>query len=104
MVGWEVVAAPGRPVALIHDRQSVLTEQRVARLCGTAGVGSLVLVNSLDDPRVQPADFLAGVARKIASDELNGRGDAVLTSLLRPYVDPGSVRGDERSRARLAHR
>ncbi|WP_165985865.1 DUF3800 domain-containing protein [Streptomyces sp. YIM 98790] len=94
-------SAPGRPVALVHDRQSVLTQERVARLCETAGVGSLVLVDSLDDPRVQLADFLAGAARKIASDELNGRGDAVLSALLRPYVDPGSVWADEPSWARL---
>jgi hypothetical protein len=51
---------------------------------------------------VQVADFLAGIARKIASDELNGRGDPVLTALLRPYVDPDSVWGDARSGALLA--
>lgn len=46
---------------------------------------------------MQIADFLAGVARKIASDELNGNGDAELTSLLRPYVDVLSIWGDDRS-------
>jgi hypothetical protein len=58
-------------------------------------------VHSRLDPRVQLADFLAGIARKIASDELNGRGDPALTALLRPYVDPASVWGDERSWALL---
>ena len=60
------------------------------------------LVVAREDARVQVADFLAGIARKIASDELNGRGDPALTALLRPYVDPGSVWGDARSGALLA--
>jgi hypothetical protein len=31
------------------------------------------------------------VARKIASEELNHRGDAELIAALRPYVDPFSI-------------
>jgi hypothetical protein len=58
-------------------------------------------VDSRSDPRVQVADFLAGVARRIASEELNARGDAELTALLRPYVDPTSTWGDDRSGALL---
>ncbi|MGI5134521.1 hypothetical protein [Streptomyces sp. CA-106110] len=46
---------------------------------------------------MQLADFLAGIARKIASDELNGRGDPTLTALLRPYVEGDSMWSDERS-------
>jgi hypothetical protein len=53
------------------------------------------------DPRVQVADILAGTARKIASDELNDRGHAELTALLRPYVDSQSIWGDDRSGALL---
>jgi hypothetical protein len=44
----------------------------------------------------------AGVARKVASDQLRGNDDAELTALLRPYVDPLSVWGDEPSWSRLA--
>jgi hypothetical protein len=47
-------------------------------------------VDSRTDPRVQVADLLAGVARKVASDELLGRHDPDLTALLQPYVDPAS--------------
>jgi hypothetical protein len=47
-------------------------------------------VDSRTDPRVQVADLLAGVARKVASDELLGRHDPQLTALLRPYLDPAS--------------
>jgi hypothetical protein len=58
---------------------------------------SLSLVDSGLDARIQVADIVAGTARKIASDELNHRGDAQLTALLRPYVDSFSIWGDERS-------
>lgn len=97
----------GRPVHLVHDRQNMLTPDRIAWIEGTArraGVGlvGVRLVVARDDARVQVADFLAGIARKIASDELNGRGDPALTALLRPYVDPDSVWGDARSGALLA--
>jgi len=61
----------------------------------------LRLVDSRGDARVQLADFLAGIARVIASDELNERGDPHLTALLRPYVGASSVRGDDRSAALL---
>jgi hypothetical protein len=48
-------------------------------------------VDSRSDARVQIADFLAGVARRIASDDLNGRGDVRLTGLLESFVDAESV-------------
>ncbi|MEU0110466.1 hypothetical protein ABZ313_34605 [Streptomyces sp. NPDC006251] len=97
----------GRPVRLVHDRQNMLTPDRIAWIeeaARRAGVGlaGLRLVVAREDARVQVADFLAGIARKIASDELNGRGDPALTALLRPYVDPASVWGDARSGALLA--
>jgi hypothetical protein len=93
-----------RPVAVVHDQQNLLTPDRVARLRELLGdrLTGLRLVDSRSDARVQIADFLAGVARKIASVELNGAGDAELTELLRPYVDPLSVWGDERSWRLLA--
>ncbi|WP_329080372.1 MULTISPECIES: hypothetical protein [unclassified Streptosporangium] len=104
-----------RPVSIVHDRQTILTEERVARLremfgeprpgappCSPRGrLAGLRFVAARSDARVQVADLLAGTARKIASDELNGRGDAELTALLRPYVDPFSIWGDDRSRSLL---
>lgn len=91
------------PVSVVHDQHVALTEGRVAQLVELLGappagrLAGLRLVDSRSDARVQVADFLAGVARKIASDELNHRGDAELTGLLRPYVDASSIWGDERS-------
>jgi hypothetical protein len=89
------------PVAIVHDEHSTLTPGRIARLQRLPEIGGrlagLRRVDSRADARVQVADFLAGVARKIASDARDGHGDAELTALLQPYVDARSVWGDERS-------
>ncbi|MFG2074663.1 hypothetical protein [Nonomuraea maritima] len=91
--------ADGRPVSVVHDRQTILTDERVAQLRHILDgrMAGLRLVDSVQDERVQIADVLAGVVRKVASDELNGRGDPVLTELVRPYVDKTSIWGDQRS-------
>jgi hypothetical protein len=95
-------SAGGNRVSITHDEQPALTEDRIARLKQTCDrLSGLRFVDSRADPRVQVADFLAGVARRIASEELNGRGDAELTGLLRPYVIASSVWGDDRSGAEL---
>jgi hypothetical protein len=87
----------GRPVSIVHDEQKMLSGERIVQLKETVALAGLRFVDSATEPRVQVADILAGVARKIASNELNGRGDAQLTALLRPYVDPGSIWGFTRS-------
>ena len=66
-------SAGQRSVAVVHDEQSALTRGRVARL-GTflaeavspapAPLRSFMQVDSRDDPRVQVADLLAGIARR----------------------------------------
>ncbi|WP_338900169.1 hypothetical protein WBG99_01305 [Streptomyces sp. TG1A-60] len=91
----------GRPVTLVHDRQNLLTDERVAWIEKRARLAGFRLVVAREDPRILLADFLAGTARKIASDELNGQGDPRLTALLRPYVGASSVWGDARSWAAL---
>jgi hypothetical protein len=101
----------GTPVLIVHDEHNSLTNERIEHVMavfGTPGqapfpcsssarLAGLRLVDSRSDARVQLADFLAGVARKISSDELNKRGDTELTALLRPYVDASSIWGDDRS-------
>jgi hypothetical protein len=88
-------------VSVIHDRQNSLTRGRIAVLEESLSEPPIVttvrLVDSRSDPRVQIADFLAGVARKIAEEELKGRGDPELSALLTPYIDPLSIWGDGRS-------
>lgn len=97
-------ATDERPVAIVHDTQGALTPSRIAELerrCGP-DLASLTFVNSETDPRVQVTDFLAGAARRIASEELAGRRDDGLAALLRPYVDAESIWAHEHSWARLA--
>nr|WP_206326867.1 hypothetical protein [Streptomyces sp. S3(2020)] len=99
-------SAGGYAVRVVHDRQNMLTEQRVGWIgeqAARAGIGfaGLELVQACWDPRILLADFLAGIARKLASDELNGRADPELIALLRPFVGPTSVWGDARSWASL---
>ncbi|MGV9252710.1 DUF3800 domain-containing protein [Streptomyces sp. NPDC003697] len=99
-------SADGGPVRLVHDQQNMLTADRVEWIVRTARqegihLAGLRLVDSREDPRVQLADFLAGIARKLASDELNRRGEAGLTALLRPYAGASSVWGDAASWTRL---
>lgn len=96
----------GAPVSVVHDRQRTLVAARVARLRTLCGgrLAELRFVDSLTDPRVQIADFLAGIAtRRIASDALHGRGDPELASLLRPMLNRHSIWGDARSWAMLSY-
>ncbi|WP_091321680.1 hypothetical protein [Micromonospora chersina] len=89
-----------RQVLVVHDEQSALTADRLTRLqraladdgtapaaatvgalpAGVSPLAGLVMVDSRDDPRVQVADLLAGVARR--SPEI--RNDALLQPLLSP--------------------
>ena len=77
-------SAGGRSVAVVHDEQSALTPGRVDRLgqflagrVDPPPLQSFVQVDSREDPRVQVADFLAGIVRR-------GRPD--LVELLEPYL------------------
>jgi hypothetical protein len=99
-----------RQVLVIHDEQSALTAGRLSRLqqlladsaaSSRAGpdeagatparvspLAGLVMVDSRDDPRVQVADLLAGLARR-----LSGFVDA---GPLQPFLSPTSLRDPER--------
>ncbi|MGW4207582.1 DUF3800 domain-containing protein [Lentzea sp. NPDC004789] len=82
------VAQWGRgPVSIVHDQQLSLTDGRIRQLKKLAPrLESLTLVDSQHDARVQVADFLAGIARRVAEEELNGRPDREVIELLRPFV------------------
>jgi hypothetical protein len=72
------------PIAVVHDEQSALTEKRMRRLEQILAAPPLELIrlparghfirfrqaDSRADPRIQVADLLAGLARKVATDEL----------------------------------
>lgn len=79
-------SAGRRSVAVVHDEQSALTRGRVARLGeflaqavapAPPPLRSFEQVDSRDDPRVQVADLLAGLAR---------RRTPQLNPLLEPYL------------------
>jgi hypothetical protein len=94
----QVWAEGGRTVAIVHDEHSMITVGLITELRkARPALAGVRLVDSMDDPRVQVADFLAGIARRIAEDALTGNGDAELTAMLRPYLDPASVWGDSNS-------
>jgi len=99
-----------RQVLVIHDEQSALTADRLRRLqhvltdgasssaagaheAGTSParvspLAGLVTVDSRDDPRIQVADLLAGIARR--SPNIGDDG------LLQPFLSPTSLRDLER--------
>lgn len=98
-----------RQVLVIHDEQSALTADRLTRLqqvlvndgdvpaadadqagglpSGVSPLAGLVMVDSRDDPRVQVADLLAGVARRLPG--------IIDDDLLRPLLSPTSLHDTE---------
>jgi hypothetical protein len=85
-------------LSVLHDEQSALTPERIAdiALAFSAShpgqrLSDVRLVDSSREPRVQIADFVAGIARRHASDQLEGRADPEITVLLRPLIDHESV-------------
>ena len=85
-------------ISVIHDEQSALTPERIADIA-TAYAAShpgrqltdIRLVDSSREPRVQIADFVAGIARRLATDQLQDHADPEISALLSPLVDHESV-------------
>lgn len=98
----------GRPVRIVHDAQTALTPERVSAMIGALArplpefrafappvpVVAVDQADSKDDPRVQAADLLAGLARRAATDALNG---AHRPSPIRPFVMLDSLWSDDAS-------
>lgn len=66
--------------AVVHDEQSVLTPGRVAAIGEALTVthperklAGFARVDSRDDPRVQVADLVAGVVRRVVEEHLEGK-------------------------------
>jgi hypothetical protein len=94
----------GGTLSVVHDDQSAVTPERIAAIAAGTGLVEVTMVDSRTDPRVQVADLLAGVARRVAGDHLAGRAspDDDLAALLRPAVDPESTWADAESWAALS--
>ena len=89
-------SAGHQSVAVVHDEQSALTRDRMARLATYLAEAvspapppllTVTQVDSRDDPRVQVADLLAGIARRLATRPVPG-----LAELLEPYLQTRSDR------------
>jgi hypothetical protein len=85
-------SAGKRRVLVIHDEQSALTAGRLTRLQqvlpglgGMSPLAGLIMVDSRDDPRVQVADLLAGLARRLPGS-IEGGPLIIPTSLRDPKV------------------
>ncbi|MGW4502382.1 DUF3800 domain-containing protein [Micromonospora sp. NPDC004336] len=98
-----------RQVLVTHDEQSALTADRLTRLqqvlagdgrpsapdagragalpAGVSPLAGLVMVDSRDDPRVQVADLLAGMARRLPA--------AMNPALLQPLLSSTSLHDPE---------
>ncbi|HKX15575.1 MAG TPA: DUF3800 domain-containing protein [Propionibacteriaceae bacterium] len=88
-------------LSVVHDEQSALTPERIADIATALAASypghqltDVRLVDSSREPRVQIADFVAGIARRLATHELEGRADPEIMALLRPLIDHESVWGD----------
>jgi hypothetical protein len=79
------------PVRIAHDRQTQLSQPRIARLMELCDgrLGGVRFLNAESHPQIQLADILAGTVRKIASDD---RADPRLAELAHPYIDATSIR------------
>jgi hypothetical protein len=75
--------------SVVHDRQTVLSPERLALVRDRTGAG-VRLVAARDDARVQVADLLAGTLRRFASDALAGRPDPEIDALAAPYTSAPS--------------
>ena len=85
-------------LSVVHDEQSALTPERLADIATAYAANQpgrqltdVRFVDSSREPRVQIADFVAGIARKLASDQLKDHADPEIAALLGPLVDHQSV-------------
>jgi hypothetical protein len=92
---WGLAA---QSLSVVHDEQSALTPERIADIAMAFAAShpghrltGVQLVDSSREPRVQIADFVAGIARRVASDQLHGRADPEIAALLSPLIEHESV-------------
>jgi hypothetical protein len=104
---WGVAA---QSLSVVHDEQSALTPERIADIAMAFAAShpgrrltDVQLVDSSREPRVQIADFVAGIARRLASDQLEGRADPEIAGLLNPLIDHASIWVDSEDQPPAGH-
>lgn len=97
-----------RPVRLVHDRQTIITEEATRLLVHIANnphpdiphavaLAGIDQVDSKLDSRVQIADLTAGLGRIAGELALEGSLPANIQSTVRPLIDENSVWDDDPS-------
>jgi hypothetical protein len=100
----------GSPIRIRHDVSPVLTSQTVeaivdglnnpgefAKYAPPVPLLAIEQHESALDSRVQVADLIAGFAAKVTAEALAGVQNPAEVELLRPYVNPHGLWGNERS-------
>lgn len=98
----------GGPVLLIHDRQTILTDELVRIIVGVANnphpdlpvyvpIAGIVQADSKADPRVQLADLAAGLGRLAGERALSLTLTPRLIDATRPLIDENCIWDDEPS-------
>jgi hypothetical protein len=85
-------------VHVVHDEQSVLTPARISAIadelassCPGRRMAGFTRVDSRDDPRVQLADLVAGVVRRVLEDQLSGGGSPPAVPIAHLVTDESPV-------------
>ncbi|MBY0286198.1 MAG: DUF3800 domain-containing protein [Mycobacteriaceae bacterium] len=95
----------GSPIRLIHDRQSVLTDEARTSLREVGNnphpefpipvpIRGIDLRDSRDDPRIQVADIIAGVGSLAGQSALTGTLDEEVAAAIRAVIAAQSLWGD----------
>ena len=98
----------GKSIAIVHDRQAVLTETTCATLIRAGKrphpdfpirvpIVAISQVDSRDDPRIQVADIVAGLGTLAGRTALTGALEANVRRALRPTLIESSLWGDAAS-------
>lgn len=98
----------GRPVLVVHDRQSALTPEVVREMVMIANnphpdfnfpvpLAGITQVDSRTDPRVQIADLVAGIGRRAGEMALDGELPEGVMRAVRPMIHPFCIWQDEAS-------
>lgn len=104
-----------RPVLLVHDRQTIITEDVTRQIVHIANnphpdmpyfvpLAGITQVDSKSDPRVQVADLVAGFGRLAGERALDGQLAGDVQQAVRPLVDENSIWDDEASWVALTGR
>jgi hypothetical protein len=103
----------GRSISMVHDRQSLLTDEMCAILISAGNrphpdfpfkvpIKAIVQADSRDDPRIQIADIVAGVGTLAGRSVLDGNVGTAVRQAIQPALIESSLWGDSESWRQLS--